>query len=360
MEPPPSLPMGNSGFHQNSVKMGQNNMGMMGMMGSQGQNNMNPMHGMSNNMMCNSTNFNLRSQMQVTQMQQSTNAMGMRNQNVNAERRKRKQNLMDTNMIQSARLGQVNALFKLPLLKADTIQRIKLQLAQHPLFWWINIQNYQGIFKYQEFSLQTFSPQQNILQNYHFVQKTKFFMVRAGEIEVQGQDKTFRTGDLVDLSTLTAEKGIQVISKGVSEVLIYDKAAISGFLKQISLMNFNQMQSILQNVKIFNGMPKRIVEHLAFEFSIVQYPTGSKIITENAPNNHFFVLIQGNVGFYRKGILYKMMAEYQFVGENMLNNFNESFTCVCESECKLLQISREQINEKKNFQLEMKKFSFYN
>lgn len=143
-------------------------------------------------------------------------------------------------------------------------------------------------------------------------------------------------------------------------MLIYDKVATTGFLKQISLMNFNHMQSILQNVKIFNGMPKRIVEHLAFEFSLVQYPQGSKIISENAPNTYFYVLIEGNIGFYRKSILYKMMQEYQFVGENMLNNFNESFTCVCESDCKLLQISREQIHEKKNFQLEMKKFSFYN
>ncbi len=97
-------------------------MGMGGMGGGMGG----MASGITNNMMCNSTSFNLRPSMQMSQMQQSTNAMGMRQSNVNLERRRRKQNLMDTNMIQSARLTQVNGLSKLPLLKVDAIQRIKL------------------------------------------------------------------------------------------------------------------------------------------------------------------------------------------------------------------------------------------
>lgn len=48
------------------------------------------------------------------------------------------------------------------------------------------------------------------------MQKTKFFYVREGEIEVQGQDKVFRSGDLVDLSSLIQEKNVSVVSKGVT------------------------------------------------------------------------------------------------------------------------------------------------
>ena len=159
--------------------------------------------------------------------------------------------------------------------------------------------------------LQRFEAGQKILQNYSFVQRCKLFCIKSGEIEIVQKEKSkvLKAGAVVDLERLIQEeKGSLVVASETTKMAIYDKAAVSGFLKQVSLINFNNIRDTLKRVKIFNGMPKLILEHLAFEFKIVQFPGGSTIISENQPNDQFYVLLEGSIGFYRKGTLYKMIT----------------------------------------------------
>lgn len=101
-----------------------------------------------------------------------------------------------------------------------------------------------------------------------------------------------------------------------------------------------------QEIDLLEGISGLTLSHLADISEEVLLPEGQSLILDDKVNNNFYVLIEGKVDFYEKGIYVAEFSRGQFVGEMLSkHNYLNTNLMVAKSPARIIKFNKDKFYE---------------
>ena len=106
------------------------------------------------------------------------------------------------------------------------------------------------------------------------------------------------------------------------------------------------MKNVLEEIPLFDGVKPSILETISKDFSIKKYKRNRLVLVEGGRNDHFYIIIKGEVRVFRKDkndqkIILAILGEGEFFGEmSILDECPVSANVATSQPSELLCISR--------------------
>lgn len=101
-----------------------------------------------------------------------------------------------------------------------------------------------------------------------------------------------------------------------------------------------------QTIPLLEGIPGIILSHLADISEEVKVKQGESLILDDKVNNDFYVLVEGEVDFYEKGVYASQSSKGQFIGEMLTKpNFVNTNLMIAKTGTSILKFNKDKFYE---------------